>query len=516
MDFKNYRPQGIVQKDDERFVFLVDELFELIIQVSNNFQYDTLKLNHKKFEQLAHLLIEFFEDLHFDIGIWKAYEQFNEKTFGTKLPGIYLDSNENLENNIFSTARIQHFIWNRYGLFEPNLIFFQHHNDLKTLATELSAFISKSVNRFPKQSTIKQFLKFNNDDGYDVKKKLIWLGTKSYFFRENFSSYLIKHNYKAEIPVIDDFINQQCTTWSGMGVIDILPEIILIPQGRKDDIKSWYERYASYYLIKSEQGKKIYAENIVNKKDYRIIDGGKPGEFKTGNVVFGSIVKYGTDWYWSGEQRRFDSFTNEQLEEIRKDFISTTSRIVYRYDKQLLEKAQKRNIEMYNEFVEYFGSDFIVFKNGLDYASKIQKMDSRNYEKLTDEEFQKFKIKHNLVNKSPNYNFPKGLVDSESEIAAFYNINEGMEILSEFNFTKSALNKKGSDLTEEDMEFICSLIEDTSISPAFIDKLFSLYGKKTVLKVYHLKEESDVDYLIHKYKGYYFRNRYPTLTLVDD
>ncbi len=516
MDFKNYRPQGILQKEDEKLISLIDDLHDLIVEESNNLAYTTLQLSEEKFQVLAHLLVEFFEDIHFDVGIWKAYEKFNETTFGTKLPCNDIEMSEVQDKDDFSSKRIQHFLWNIYELIEPNLILSPQHIDLIALSDAISSFISFSKHRFPKQSSIKLFLKFNNDDGYEVKKKLIWLGTKSYFFRENFYSYLKKNNYKEEIPIIDDFINQHSTKWSGMNVIDILPEIILIPQGRKEDIKSWYERHASYYLIKSIQGRKIHAENIVNKQNYRIIDGGKPDVFKTGNVVFGSTVKYGTDWYWSGEQRKFDSFTKEEIDEIHENFISKSSRIVYRYDKQMLGKAQNRNLELYNEFVEYFGFDYIEFKNGLDYASKIQKMDSLNYEKLTDEEFQKVKTKHNLVNKSPNYRFPEGLLNSENEIAAFYNITEGMEIISEFNFTKSALNKEGIDLSDEDMEYICSLIEDLSVSPAFIDKIFSFYGNKSVLKTYHLIEEKDINYLIHKYKGYYFKNRYPTLTLVDD
>jgi hypothetical protein len=180
------------------------------------------------------------------------------------------------------------------------------------------------------------------------------------------------------------------------------------------------------------------------------------------------------------------------------------------------KRPKKRNVELYNEFVKYFGSDFMVFKNGLDYATEIQKMDSKEYEKLSDEEFQKLKLKHNLINKSPNYVFPEGLINSENEIAAFFNINEGIEILSQYNFVKSALIKEGIDLSDDDMEFICALIEDLSISPAFIDKILLLNGKKSVLKTYHLNEEKDIDYLIHKYKGYYFKNRYPSLTLVED
>jgi hypothetical protein len=342
MEFKKYRPQGIFNKDDDKFISLIDRLYEFIIDVTEFFQYDTLRLDNEKFHRLAHILIEFAEDIQFDIGIWKAYENFNQKAFGTKWPCSCNEMPDDLDNDDFNFRRIQHLLWNIFGLLEPNLLLSPGHQDLSLLANEISTFISNSKNRFPKQSSVKSFIKLPEDDGYDVKKKLIWLGTRSYFFRENFSLYLIKNKYKEEIPVIDDFINQHSTSWSGLGVIDILPELIIIPQSKKDDIKSWYERHSSYYLIKSIQGKKITAENIVNKQNYRILDGGKSNLFKPDNVIFGSTVKYGNDWYWSGAQQSFESFTKEQIDKIRENFISKTSRIVYRYDKQLLEKAKKK------------------------------------------------------------------------------------------------------------------------------------------------------------------------------
>jgi hypothetical protein len=54
------------------------------------------------------------------------------------------------------------------------------------------------------------------------EKKLIWLGTHSYLFRNNFQNYVHERDGKPEVSVIDDFVCQQTTDWSGLGVIDIL------------------------------------------------------------------------------------------------------------------------------------------------------------------------------------------------------------------------------------------------------------------------------------------------------
>jgi hypothetical protein len=44
------------------------------------------------------------------------------------------------------------------------------------------------------------------------------VGTHSYLFRSSFRNYVVDHGGKSEIPVIDTFICQQTTAWSGLGV----------------------------------------------------------------------------------------------------------------------------------------------------------------------------------------------------------------------------------------------------------------------------------------------------------
>ncbi|RLD64720.1 MAG: hypothetical protein DRI95_10285, partial [Bacteroidetes bacterium] len=111
MEFKRYRPEGYSTKDDEKYTSLINDLFEFIKDTSITFHHKSLVLTEDQFQKIAHLLVEFFEDLHFDIGIWKAYEDFNKKTFNVTLPCTIKNNKEiNLEDK-FSIQRIQHFLW---------------------------------------------------------------------------------------------------------------------------------------------------------------------------------------------------------------------------------------------------------------------------------------------------------------------------------------------------------------------------------------------------------------------
>ena len=66
-------------------------------------------------------------------------------------------------------------------------------------------------------SSIKVFLYQPNNYSWDIKRKLIWLGRHSYLFRHSFKNF-IEHDEVEKIQVIDDFICQHETKWSGLRV----------------------------------------------------------------------------------------------------------------------------------------------------------------------------------------------------------------------------------------------------------------------------------------------------------
>ncbi len=53
----------------------------------------------------------------------------------------------------------------------------------------------------------------------------------------------------SEIAHTDDFVCQECTRWSGLGAIDILAGVLDISDDDRKDLRSWYERHASFYRL---------------------------------------------------------------------------------------------------------------------------------------------------------------------------------------------------------------------------------------------------------------------------
>ena len=81
---------------------------------------------------LSHLLVEFSEDLHNDIGLWSSIESYNMEMFGTPLP-LFIKSKEKILE-CFDINRFRFFIYNIFELFDVETVLSPSHKDLTLLA----------------------------------------------------------------------------------------------------------------------------------------------------------------------------------------------------------------------------------------------------------------------------------------------------------------------------------------------------------------------------------------------
>jgi hypothetical protein len=510
--FEQFRPENFKGNGDKHLYPLITELRKVISQLEKLFSFDTLKLEKNQNFVMANLLIEFAEDLHNDIGLWKSIEYYNNLMFNTPLP-LFVDENYKIED-CFDINRIKFFIHTIFHEFDDELILSTEHKDFNILAEGISSFLSSNFKTVPKGSGIKQFLNQPNDFGWDFKRKLVWIGLNSYLFRFNCYRYAEeKNNGNMEIAIIDDFISQENTYWSGLGVIDILAKALEFPDNIQNDIRSWYERLISFYRVISLKGNILELENIINEQIYKVQLDNNQNVFKKEEIVFGGIVPYSEFYYWSGIQHRLGKVNKNELNKIKNDFVKKSTQIVYRYDKNLLNKALDDVKVHYSDFKIFFDNDLIIFKDGLTMAAALQKKDRQKYEKMPKDDLSKFMKKNNLKNSFPNMNLPDYLLNSDDGIAVYFNPGEGTEIMTGFDDVKSGFEKKGINLTGDEKEAIRQFIVSDAISPNFVMKLVNKYGDKSIASSFLINNDlSFTSFLLHKYKGHFFRNRYPEIS----
>lgn len=252
------------------------------------------------------------------------------------------------------------------------------HANLLQLANLAGTFLTERFARLPADSGVKNFLAGPSRFGWEIKRKLVWLGTKSYLLRWFFANYVSEHDEGATVGVTDDFICQESTTWSGLGAIDILAGALDVSAKDRATLRTWYERHAAFYRVLSRQDRgeeteSIVVRNLVNGQPYTVRTDMPRCPFQTGMVVFGSLTPWRGEWYWSGEQRPYENVPEPEDAKLRKEMLESHPGIAYRYCPAEAAQARAANRKQHDEFVAHYGGELAVYPDGLALAAAEQK-----------------------------------------------------------------------------------------------------------------------------------------------
>ena len=367
-----FRPEGFDGSVEDHLPGIQTALVRTLTRAQKDLTHDTLKLARPHLKTLAAILVEFAEDLHCGIGIWRSLEQYHREFFGTPLP-LIPEAEADRPPEEISPLRVRHLLWVLYPQMIPDLIIAPEHVDLLRVADVVAGSLREQFADLPRDSGVRQFLGTPDDYGWEVKRKLIWLGTRSYLFRIFFERYVEEQEAKlSEIAVIDDFLCQQCTEWSGLGALEILASVLDLPPERRTDLLSWSERHNAMYKVLSGTKERIEVLNVINDRKYRVRMNLDRNPFPRGSFVHGSLVPWGGEWYWSGKQKTFDRLDAATIAQLRRDYRMLPA-IYYRYSPEDLKKARELVRQQYEEFVTRHGKDWVAYPDGLAMAADWQK-----------------------------------------------------------------------------------------------------------------------------------------------
>ena len=494
-----------------------DMLARFLADAQRDLAHDTLRLRKKERAMLAGLLVDFAEDLHASAGIWRAYERYNTEFFGSPLPitertvhgdikGIHID-------------RVRHFLWMVYPQLCAGLILSPTHQGMERIAEAACSFLVGAFRSLPRDSGVKAFLQTPNQWGWDVKRKLIWLGTKSYIFRLLHAAYLKEHNRgKPDIGCTDDFLCQECTRWSGLGTIDILAGAIDISDDDRRDLRGWYERHASFYRIVSVTDDILGAVNMICDRPYRIRLNMPGHPFRPGQMIFGSLVPWRGEWYWSGLQQKWDDAAKVDVEGLRDTMKRTNSKIACRFWPEYAAKVRERAVDIHRQMMAFSqGKDLIVYSDGLSMAADWQKELRANWEPHPQAAIEEVVKRHGMKDNRANMKIPKTLLEDKNGIGVFIHPDEGKEIMGGFNDILAGFRRKGQDLTEDEMYAVRGFFASDMVSPQFVHRVAADHGNQSIKAVYLLGNDAPaywLDYLLRSHKGQYYRKRYPRVSVI--
>lgn len=516
------RPVGFRGRGDKYLADIAAELHRLLLKTQQRYGYDTLVLGADDAAELAAILTEFAEDMHADIGLWRSIESANQRWFGTPLPFLVEVGDAAPEFTTFDRRRVQHLLGTIFPRFFEGVLMPSTHEDVRLLADVVSGYFTERFAKVPTDSGVKKFLSTDNRYGWDIKRKLLWLGRRSYLFRQFFVSYVGDEESEEQVLAkTDDFVCQECTEWSGMGVIDVLAGALDLPEGDCTTLRDWYERHLAYYRIISlqksgDEVETLIALNIVNHEHYTIRLNVRVCPFEPGMLVFGSLTPWRGEWYWSGGQKFFRSITEETEAKVRLDMLQKSAKIAYRYCLPQLEKARELSKGHHERFVAYYDDVLVVFPDGLSAAAAEKKRLLAEWDSLSPAKLAHALKTGNTTEPFVDFSYPPEILEHENGIGIFSIPAEGIELARDFVDIISGLQKKGVDLTDAERDALCGFVTDYVCSPAFVQRLTAEHGVESIGAVFNYsKHPADftLQVLLRRYKGAHFRRRYPSISL---
>ena len=519
MDTQSFRPPGPAGRGDKYLRDVAREVQRAIRTAQRELQFDTLRLDSAGLAELSGLLAEFAEDLHNDIGLWRAYEDWNQQWFGMRLP--MTEGGADTQAAAISTDRVRHLLWVLFTELDPDLTLAPTHADLAHVAEVVADVLAQRMAPIPRNSGVRLFMATTNEHGWDIKRKLVWLGTKSYLFRTAYRRYLSEQGGGKDDNAIgetDDFICQECTQWSGMGVLDLLAGALQLTAEQRTVLRGWYERHAGFYRVDAVEPEVIRVTNLVNDEPYVVMMGAGPQPFRPAAVIFGSLVSWGGYWYWSGAQQQFPSMDASAVADLRRSMITKSPSIVYRYRKDLLAKAEAANERHYRHFLAHHqGKDLVAYPDGLSMAADEQRRFRLMYEAEPRETVDRIMAERGLNNPWPKMTYPDRILICKDGVGLHYDWQQGVEMMIGFNDIANGFAKRGSNLSEAEAEGIKEFVRSQSVSPAFVRRMEHEHGDASLRTAFLLRDrggEHAVEYLLRRYKGAAFRTVYPNMSLM--
>ncbi|MFC1452664.1 DUF3843 family protein [Verrucomicrobiota bacterium] len=517
---RDFRPPGPPGKGDKYLREVAREVERTIRSALRNFEFETLRLTPEELSELSHVLAGFAEDLHNDIGIWRTYENYNREWFGVCLP--ITEGSDQVSASAISADRVRHLLWVVYSELKPELVLGPMQRDLGRLAEVVAEALAARIAPVPRDSGVKRFLETPNEHGWDIKRKLVWMGTRSYLFRTACRQYLVDQEADVDddkIGPTDDFICQECTQWSGLGVLDVLAALLPLTEEDRKVLRGWYERHAALYRIDSAGTEVLEVTNLINERLYRVMMGRGPQPFRTGSMVFGSLVPWGEYWYWSGSQRQYPTMDDAAVQDVRQSMIAKSPSIIYRYRKDLLDQAVAATERHHQEFLDYHGGrDLVVYPDGLSMAADEQRRFKQMYEAQSRKTVDRVMAKLGLKNPWPNMTYPEHILNCTTGIGLYYDPGQGVEMMTGFNDVLEGFAKQGRDLSDDDAGAIRACIMSHSISPSFVRRIVRQHGDASIHAAFLLHgcdKPYTTEHLLRRYKGAAFRNVYPNMSVVE-
>lgn len=465
-DWLKLKPYDTASNHDMKYLLLSQEIYKTLAK-SFYQPFKTWGYERKNLAQLSVILASYVEDFASEIGIWKAFTDYNKEQFGVPLPLFDIKNEEYFENDL-NPQDLSYIVWHYTsnqlsdGIFPP-----YRFTDIGDAIYDL---LEPQIEDLSVTNYYDKFLTIaDNENFFDLKTKLTWFGLNSYLIGidfgkkhgeiaskvmkhvegliqkkgryDNDTEKLIKYADMMVYTAMNDFIYYDNSKYAGLNTPIWFSKIIRASEAAKSKIADFYKYRETYFEFVRNEKKCYIFEAILTGRKFEVAkDSFEPDFLKNtpvGSRMEMAIFYWNQYWYMSGG---IVGFADNKLEMKKNKPIP-----YFAYPEEVKPNVFGMIKEMRDIFIDLYGTPLVLCKNGTELQSVLNRFYDAQYEKMVKKEDRDEKrkpIENNL-----------GDVERENP-SVFFHSTKGIIIMDDVQELIDLLNKEEGSLTEDEIDTV--------------------------------------------------------------
>jgi hypothetical protein len=325
------------------------------------------------------------------------------------------------------------------------------------------------------------------------------------------------------IKATDDFIYAPME--DGRTPLEVFIEKSPYAEEVKDELMKWHSYEESIFKILEKSSNEILCYDVVSHYEYRVratIKGGL-SPMKKGMYMFGRIIPWKDHYIFSGATNLIGSMDEKgmerEIEKLRKKNPMLVGNV-----KEDVEKAYEAQANMRSCFIEFFGSDEVVFKDGWEMDKKIEDFYHHYcFERVIPETgkslAESYRETYGREYKFPGFDLSKDMLRS-AEAGVIFDEEEGLVVLSEYGLFRRTFEVEDFKGVPNYRDRVMGYISNDSIPPLVIERVVRRHpdnAQRVFQDLFGMGFKLDRDFraMMRKFKGRLMvEKKKPMITIV--
>ncbi|MCB0707499.1 MAG: DUF3843 family protein, partial [Saprospiraceae bacterium] len=375
-DWLKWKPYSSHTRYDKDFVAIANEVKNLLQNHPGGW-FHSFDYRKEDYKNLALLLTSYFEDYISEIGIWKAYIDYNKRLFGKYLPFYDLEEYDPDDINHQDMAFL---IW-YFMCVNSGRFFGPDAPDILDISKDLFRLLEPKIEEVFVSEFYDSYFNIPDDiDFFELKNRLKWFALHSYLpgfefslrFAEDAAEYFEKNPEMGADPDMigkmvyafqEDYLYSKRSKLSAFSTLEWFSAVATCSEKMKQNILDLRKRVmslflyeghdAQYYQFSQLQTKKLVS---VHKESFTM----NTRKTKEGESFFLTLVEWQGDWWLTGTLMGWGKPASDNLSDFDQDLGSIP---FYLYSLEEQTGIIKNTDTMEANFLDYFHDQFILVKN---------------------------------------------------------------------------------------------------------------------------------------------------------